>query len=356
MKSNQLLSEIRTNFSEIEAMGFVHNEEFVLPMINKKTDPDDLEGLVMRLYFMAIDPEKDMKFLINQYEENQFLYLTRVRDASWFFVLGRENNFAKLHFFIKYLLNDIEVEFDTGQELAGDNGIDSARRIQQLLLSDIAKDLSVFSDQYFWYQPKEQVGGDFYWSQKVKNHLWLVVGDCTGHSVEGALASVSVLSLLQQVFEPDTEPHLLIKKIHEGLRNIQHQDLLNGYGIGCEMIVLRVDLKTRTLKYSGTGLPLYLIKDKMKVFKTKKSALDPDRVVKFVRSRSLQLESGDGIFTHCDGLIDQLSENGKRIRSARLRHTIAEEGISERSVKGLFDSWKGNEEQTDDVVCVYFKV
>jgi serine phosphatase RsbU (regulator of sigma subunit) len=217
--------------------------------------------------------------------------------------------------------------------------------------------LKIYKKGYFWYQPKDGVGGDFYWSARTKTHQWLVIGDCTGHSMEGALASVSVLSILQQVFRADMNPHHLIKEVHQGLKNIQKQDLLEGYGIGCEMIVIRTDLKDKSVKYSGTGLPLYTIEgDKITPHKTKKSSLDPDRVVKFVRSRALKLETGAGVFTHCDGLIDQIGSNGKRLRTVTLLDSIRKEGaVNERSIQQHFDRWRGNEVQTDDVVCLYFQ-
>lgn len=358
MRPSQFISEVSSNFSEIVASGFVINDELVVPRLNPEIDPDDLEGLIMRLYFLATDPDKEIKFFINQYEENRFLYLTKVSDSVWFFALCQDNNFAKLHFFVKYLLTDVEINLKAEKEknTVVSDGLSSAKRIQGLLLPDMKETLSIFKKSYFWYQPKDEIGGDFYWATRTKAYQWLVIGDCTGHAVEGALASVSVLSILQQVFKPDLEPHLFIKLIHEGLRNIQQQDLLQGYGIGCEMMVIRLDLKDQTMKYSGTGLPLCHISDKVRIFKTKKSSLDPDRVVKYVRSRSLKLEKGEGIFTYSDGLIDQIRENGKRIKTAALLRNIQENGINTASMEKYFTSWRGAEPQTDDVVCLYLAV
>lgn len=364
MHPNEFIAEIRQNFAEVEAAGFIANDELNYPFMGNHLDADNMEGLVMRLYFIAIDPEKEIKFFINQYAENRFLYLIKVSDGVWLFVMCRDQNFAKLHFFIRYLLTDVTLNFEPQPALAGPvaaeaptASMESAKRIQQLLLPDMNSVLSIFSKKYFWAQPKDAVGGDFYWAKRTKSHQWLVIGDCTGHSLEGALASVSIMSILNQVFDPAMNPHHLIKAVHRGLTDMQHQDLAEGYGIGSEMMVLRYDLKTKELKYSGTGISLYLINDQVKIFKTKKSAFDPDRVIRYLRSRSLQLTERDSIFVHSDGLTDQLNSRGKRLKYRTIVDQIAQNGylVNKQVIQQFFDNWRGAEPQTDDVVCLYLK-
>jgi hypothetical protein len=360
MKPNQFIAELQDNFSDINGIGFIVNDEISNLQLDQSVDADDFEGLVMRLYFLTVDPEKKIKFFVNQYEEGQFLYLIKVSESIWFFTLSSNSNFAKLHFFIKYLLSDLEHDFTNKQVVKskklGDDSISSARRIQSLLLPDMKAATSIFNDSYFYFNPKDDVGGDFYWANRTKTHQWFVIGDCTGHSVEGALASVSVLSIMKQVFDSSINPHMLIKEVHDGLKNIQRQDLLGGYGIGCEMIVIKIDLKDHTIKYSGTGLPLYVIGEDIKINKTKRSSIAPDLVIKFLRTRTLKLKEGEGIFTHSDGIVDQYGTNNRRLmKSGLLKNINDHKGVNEQSIQQAFEKWRGKEEQTDDVVFFYLK-
>jgi hypothetical protein len=360
MKPNHFIAELRSNFSDINGVGFIVNDEISNSQLDGSVDADDFEGLVMRLYFLTMDPEKEIKFFVNQYEEGQFLYLLKVTESIWFFTLSRNSNFAKFHFYIKYLLSDLEPDFVNEQAVEAkklvDDSLASARRIQSLLLPDMKAATSIFNDSYFYFSPKDEVGGDFYWANRTKTHQWFVIGDCTGHSVEGALASVSVLSIMKQVFNSNMNPHMLIKEVHNGLKNIQRQDILGGYGIGCEMIVLKIDIKNHTVKYSGTGIPLYVMGEGIKVNKTKRSSIAPDRTIKFLRTRTLKLSEGEGIFTHSDGLTDQFGVNGKRLMKSGLIKSINEHnGVNHESIQQTFEKWRGKEEQTDDVVFFYLK-
>lgn len=361
MKPNQFIKEIKNQFKEIEALGFIGEDELKASDFNATVDRDNVEGLVMRLYFLATDPEKDIKYFINQYAESKFLYLMKLSDSTWFFVMCKDNNFVKLHFFIKYFLEDIELDYSTSKILSEesqefDDKLSSAKRIQEILLPDMAKATGSFSEKYYWLKSKDKVGGDFFWTNKTKTHQWFVVGDCTGHSVEGALASVSVMSLLNQVFDAEMNPHHLIKELHQCLNDMQNQNIHEGYGIGCELMVIKIDLKKKELKYSGTGLPLYVTGDKVKYNRTKTASFNPERIIKFIRSRNIKLKDGEGIFTHSDGLTDQMNAQGKRIRRQEILSQVEKHKVINGEVIEKFvTEWKGDQEQTDDISCLYLK-
>ena len=362
MKLNQFINQLETNFDQILDIGFIVNGEIKAYQHRSELDQDDVEGLVMRLYFLGMDPEKKIKFFINQYAEDRFLYYIRISEEVWLFVLSDNTSFAKLHFFIKYLLSDIDVSFEedepeTLQMSEDQEKLESAKRIQNLLFPSMSKALEPFTDSYFFYQPKDIVGGDFYWAKSTKEYQWLIIGDCTGHSVEGALGSVSVMSILNQVFDAEMAPHLLIKALHQSLNDIQEQDLNIGYGIGCEIMVMKYHKKTKTLQYSSNGLSMYLVNDKIKKFKTKSSSFAPERVIKYIRSRTLQLGNDDAVFTCSDGLADQIGQNGKKLKVKGMLNPIKEHKneVSKETVEKPFMEWMGKSAQTDDVIFLYLK-
>lgn len=363
MKPKQFINQLQTNFDQILDVGFIVNAEIKMYQHHSSLNQDDVEGLVMRLYFLSMDPEKRIKFFINQYGEDRFLYYIKISEEVWLFVLSDTQNFAKLHFFIQYLLSDMDVTFEEQESTTmikrneNQDKLESAKRIQNLLFPSMGKALEPFQESYFFYQPKDIIEGDFYWAKTTKEHQWIAIGDCTGHSVEGALGTVSVMSILNQVFDSNMSPHLLIKALHDGLNDIQKQDLASGYGIGCEIMVLKYHIKTRKLVYSSNGLSLFLKNDKIKRYKTKSSSLDPERVIKYIRSRTIELQENDAVFTCSDGMPDQLGSNDKKLKVSGLLAPIRKTGkINAETVEQVFQQWRGDTPQTDDVVFLYLKV
>ncbi len=357
MKSTAFIKNIDDSFKGIEECGFVANDEMVASIHRSDLEPEEFESIVMRLYYMAADPEKGIRYFINQYADGKYLYITKLNEDLWFYVLSFDEAFAKLHFYIQFLLSDESIELDDskGTEAGEDHdSILAAQRIQHMLFEDLTPLLKDFKDTYFWYSPKDTIGGDFYWGKETAKHKWFVIGDCTGHGVEGALATVSVLSILNQVFDDKLKPHWLIKNIHYSLNDIQKQKLEDGYGIGNEMMVIRYNKADGSIDYAGTGLPLYVIGKNFKYYKTKSAHYEPERVVKFIRSRHLKLESGQGIFTHSDGIIDQFDESSAKYKRKRLLQTLKTGEINAETIEANVRAWQGKMDQTDDIVALYF--
>ncbi|MEM0942210.1 MAG: SpoIIE family protein phosphatase [Bacteroidota bacterium] len=358
MKPLQFFKELKTNFSDILYTGLVLNDEIQFDEIKEELDKENHEALIMRLYFLALDPEKEIKYFINQYQEQKYIYIFKIEEGAWLFILSENQSFAKLHFFIQYLLSetklDLKVE-DEAQEDQLTKEVQSAKRIQKLLLPNPENGLKQFKSYSLWYRPKDDVGGDFYWIKKDRDATWIVIGDCTGHSFEGAMASVSVISILNQVYDSKFAPHKLIMEMHKSLDNIQNQNLILGYGIGCEMMVMKFDHINKQLHYSGTGLHLYkMSNNNVRVEKTKKVMLDPNRMLRYLRSRKLSFKEGDAFFTHSDGLIDQFNPLGKRIQSkGLLRYLKLDYTGQKKALELFFDNYRKEEPQTDDIVSLF---
>lgn len=279
MKAKEFIYNIKDHFEGLLYYGFIKDDEITLPEIKSGLDDEEHEALIMRLYYISIDPDKSIKYFINQYDDDKFLYFLKIEEGLWLFILSSDLSFAKLHFYIQFLLIETQLDFDdSDQSLARNEKFDSAKRIQEMLLPDLNLLENRFEHLNYHFRPMDSVGGDFYWTATEQDVTWIVVGDCTGHSMEGALASVSIMSILNQVYESAISPHMLIKNMHKSLGDIQHQRPTEGYGIGCEMMALRFDHANDTLTYSATGLPLHYINENgtYKYFKTKSASLDEE--------------------------------------------------------------------------------
>lgn len=360
MRPKQLFNDLQNNFSDIIYSGLMVNDEMKYDNFKGEYDADEYESIVSRLYFIAMDLSKNIQYFITQYREGKYLYFLKVTTNLWLFIFCESDSFAKLHFYIQFLLSDTSLELEEEHEHSEStiDELNSAKRIQELMLPDLDQALKAFSDYHHWDKPKDTIGGDFYWTKNLRDETWIVVGDCTGHGMEGALSSVSIMSILNQVFTKQISPHMLIKSVHQGLNDIQKQKLTDGYGIGCEMMAMHFNHKTNELTYSGTGLPLYHFSDgNVKQHRTKSAGFIPEIVIKYLRSRKLILNPGDGIFTHSDGLIDQLDTTGRRIRRKNVLKALREVGtVNDQNTKELLERHKGDEPQTDDIISLFVKI
>ena len=77
--------------------------------------------------------------------------------------------------------------------------INYASRIQRALLPSFEEIPGLEKTSFIVYFPKDIVSGDFYWFSLVKKKLVILVGDCTGHGVPGALMSMLGISFLEEI-------------------------------------------------------------------------------------------------------------------------------------------------------------
>jgi predicted ATPase/serine phosphatase RsbU (regulator of sigma subunit) len=76
------------------------------------------------------------------------------------------------------------------------------------------------------FSPRDPVGGDLYWFHEGPKGCLLALVDCTGHGVPGALISVMVHSLLEEISK-DADPSdlaLVVRHLNQRFRRILGQD------------------------------------------------------------------------------------------------------------------------------------
>ena len=71
-------------------------------------------------------------------------------------------------------------------------------RLQQAMMPSISVLNEIFKKIKVSYLAKDIVSGDFYWAKQVGDWKFLVVGDCTGHGVPGAMVSTVGINSLNQ--------------------------------------------------------------------------------------------------------------------------------------------------------------
>ena len=79
------------------------------------------------------------------------------------------------------------------------DSINSASAIQNAILPEIDADLHGFREFKYVWEPRDIVGGDFYWIGQNEDWTSLIVADCTGHGIPGAFMTLISSTLLDRV-------------------------------------------------------------------------------------------------------------------------------------------------------------
>ncbi|NNM94218.1 MAG: SpoIIE family protein phosphatase [Bacteroidia bacterium] len=256
------------------------------------------------------------------------------------------------------------------------DSITYAKNIQSAILPSLTAMQKAFKDMFVLYIPKDIVSGDFYWyaSLHTTNSTDLAAAntpmdivasvDCTGHGVPGAFMSLVGYTLLNQTVNmPDVNtPADVIDFMHRELVNTLNKKkdeiVIND---GMDMSVCAIDQVNNKLIFAGANHELFHVRNgKLEIINGDKQAIGIQSIENYkpYTNHSLDLQKGDTIYLFTDGFQDQFGgEKNKKYRGAKLREflmAIQHKSMPEQKelLKQEFDSWKGINEQVDDVLII----
>lgn len=243
-----------------------------------------------------------------------------------------------------------------------------AQRVQRAIFPPWNEIFQFFPDSFLFYQPREIVGGDFYWFAHRLSKVIVAAGDCTGHGIPGAFMTIIANTLLKQivelegVFKPSEILYLLNLRMRAALH---HEDTqYQRFQEGMEMGLIQVDTKRHRLLYAGARRPLFW------VHAGKGQEVPGDRLTigspwegeapEFTL-HTLEVEPGDMIYLFSDGYSDQLSPDNKRYQHRHLLELLESIASQPASQQRLFIEaelarWMGSARQTDDILIIGLRV
>jgi len=290
----------------------------------------------------------------------------------------------------KFISKQLEINEKQRQQIEYQNGeimksIRYAGRIQEAILPDNNK-LPENLDHFIFYKPKDIVSGDFYWFAEHYGKTVIVAGDCTGHGVPGAFMSVLGISSLNDIIN-ETENELNSGEILNILRDKVITSLKQGVEdsvsvSGIDLALIIIDFKTNEIQFSGAKNPIFLIRDKKQFsnfensdysvtdsethvlfhFKPDKMHIGMYPIFQPFKMQTFKAKKGDTIYLFSDGFVDQMGGNlGKKLMNKRFKNmllNIQNKNMTEQKeiVELYFNKWKGNLEQTDDVILFGIKI
>lgn len=224
-----------------------------------------------------------------------------------------------------------------------------------------------FEEHFIYFKPKRIVSGDFYWTTRRDNKIFLAVADCTGHGVQGAFISLLGMTFLNEIVNKMQLEYTdeILSQLKEKLsQSLSGNDLTFEAQDGMDIAFCIIDRKNMELQFSGAFSPLFVISN------NNLEVLRGDRIpigysakedVYFSRHH-FKLNEGDIVYLLSDGYCDQLGgETRKKFMTKRFNHLLLDiyqhplEKQKEWLDKTLID-WMGDNDQVDDITVIGVKI
>jgi len=225
----------------------------------------------------------------------------------------------------------------------------------------------LFPNSFIYNRPKDIVSGDFYWFGQVNNTNIVIVADCTGHGVPGAMLTVLGHSTIDSIVHDKsiTKPSEVITALNKTIVNTFSS---NGeYNIhGMDMTVITSKVGSNEITFSGAANGLYLHnKDGITYHDVSPYSLGQEMEINSLTDVNIKTEKGDSLFLYTDGYIDQFKGDTEKIekynveRFENLLTTLSKAKDYSNSCKTLdgdLNKWKVDRSQIDDILIVGIKL
>jgi serine phosphatase RsbU (regulator of sigma subunit) len=240
------------------------------------------------------------------------------------------------------------------------DSISYAKRLQQAILPSHKFIHENLPDNFILYKPKDIVAGDFYWMEKVGDWILFAACDCTGHGVPGAMVSVVGANSLNRcvnefkLIKPSEILDKLTFLVEETFSQSESE-----VRDGMDMSLCALNMKTLELQWAGANNPIWHMRNNiLNEIKGDKQPIGKYENRKPFTNHIINVEKGDRIYLFTDGYADQFGGiKGKKFKYSQLKETILEYSFAplteqHQKLDAIFEIWRHNMEQTDDV-CLW---
>ena len=248
--------------------------------------------------------------------------------------------------------------------------IQYAKRIQRSLLPK-EEDLSGFlPNSFILWEPRDHVGGDFFFSHSFETGMVIGIFDCTGHSVPGALMTIVSNAGLQKITKDMGifDPAAILDNLNRYVKTTLQQDRAETTSDdGLDAAICFVNADRSQLVFAGANLPLYLVPKPggtVEIIRGEKRSLGyvrSDLQCKF-SNHTIALQPGMSIYLATDGFTDQVGgehnlplghKRGKKFMEQASGLPFPEQ---KRFLQDAIQGYQGNHSRRDDLTVAGFQV
>jgi len=256
-------------------------------------------------------------------------------------------------------------------EMSNQKILDSIRyskRIQHSLLPDPDTIRRSLPESFFLWQPRDMVGGDFYYAESFGDGLVIAVIDCTGHGIPGALMTMVAASALRRIVvdEACRNPSQILQRLNTSIKQLLHQDreaALSDDGLDASICL--VDRKKRQLVFAGARQSLMVVRDgRVDIVRGdrhsigyKKSRLDFQ-----FSNQVIETDAAATFYIYTDGIVDQLGGprrypfGNRRLGELLLKIDPLPMAAKGEAILKAFREYCGMNEIQDDFTIAGFRV
>lgn len=248
------------------------------------------------------------------------------------------------------------------------DSIEYAQLIQQSLLPHPEPLARALGEHFVIWRPRNVVGGDFYYVREDARGCLLLLADCTGHGVPGALMTMAVSAVLHYIAGElgIDDPARLLQALNQRLRDALHQqEAGEGGENGLDAGVCWQAAGERKLLFAGARIDLYYHDPGGETTRVRGDACDigyrrSDPQTVFT-NHLIELPPGRACYLTTDGLLDQAGgAKGHGFGWRRFQQVLQDSGDQslatqrERLEQALAE-WQGERPQRDDVTVIGFR-
>jgi serine phosphatase RsbU (regulator of sigma subunit) len=242
-----------------------------------------------------------------------------------------------------------------------------AQRIQHAFMPEPDTLARHFKDNMLVFMPRDIVSGDFYWWVEYQDKFVLAAVDCTGHGVPGAFMSIIGSTFLSQIVEGEhtLNPADILNKLDQRIRVALGQDKPDSKTAdGMDLAILVFDHARTRVQFAAAQRPLFLYRQGelseyagSKVFLGSKNYGNNT-----IEGHEIALQPGDRLYIFSDGMPDQFGgEKSRKFSLQRIREIITQSANlplqqQQQQLEAALAQWKGEQEQTDDIVFIGVEV
>ncbi len=246
------------------------------------------------------------------------------------------------------------------------DSINYARKIQDALLVSNYMLADTFQEHFVFNKPRDIVSGDFSWCHNNGTDCVIILADCTGHGVPGALMSVLAISTVEKIVKQEKlrEPEKILGRLNEDLYELFGSDKSDdSVKDGMDVVVINVNREKKELRFAGSRNSMLRVSgNKMDEIRGSAMHLGYHQNHTDFNQTTLQLDSGEMIYLYSDGFYDQKGgSEGKKFYPKRFRELLKDLAAKKANLQAAelektLTRWKGDREQIDDILILGIRI
>lgn len=305
-------------------------------------------------YFLTI------KIVPPFYKAKWFIYLTISLFLFSLFLIGYLRNRALKNnkLLLEKIIKERTAEIQE-QRIELLDSINYAKRLQRAIFVGQETLSAELANSFIYYKPKDKISGDFFWIGKLKEHLVVFAGDCTGHGVPGAMLSIIGTSLLNKIVYEELvlDPGEILTRLNY---LFYHQLNLKESNIrdGMDASLLVLNNNNKNVMFAGAKQDsILIVNNQIQEIKGHRISIGENDTNQFATTH-IDYSPNRTFYLYSDGAKDQFGgELNKKFSSARLKKLLFNNhsmpfNEQAKTISSAIKEWRGERVQTDDILVI----